>query len=112
MITLSTHALKHKKNSGMGGLFYVQDEVHPLEEIIKQPLPPCPREPCIVAHWLAVEGVQPAIPQNPSKEEAEKILGVASESQDKEKRKRKRLGEVEDVEVKVFIFFFFCFFFD
>ena len=28
----------------------------------------------MVAHWLAVEGSQPAIPQNPSVEEGEKIL--------------------------------------
>ena len=46
-------------------LYYVEDKELEFNEILTSPLPKCPRETMISAHWLAVEGVQPAIPQNP-----------------------------------------------
>lgn len=33
-------------------------------QIIDAPLPKAPLETSVVAHWLAIEGVQPAIPEN------------------------------------------------
>ncbi|KAF2280004.1 TAF-domain-containing protein [Westerdykella ornata] len=47
-------------------LYYVEDEEVDFEKLINQPLPKVPREITFTAHWLAVEGVQPSIPQNPS----------------------------------------------
>ncbi|KAI9829661.1 MAG: hypothetical protein M1819_006032 [Sarea resinae] len=47
-------------------LFYVEDEEVDFEKLINAPLPKVPREISITAHWLAVEGVQPSIPQNPT----------------------------------------------
>lgn len=47
-------------------LFYVEDEEVDFEKLINAPLPKVPREISFTAHWLAVEGVQPSIPQNPS----------------------------------------------
>ena len=47
-------------------LFYVEDEEVDFEKMINAPLPKVPREMSFTAHWLAVEGVQPSIPQNPS----------------------------------------------
>lgn len=46
-------------------LFYVDDKEYDFKEILNAPLPKCPRDVTFTAHWLAVEGVQPAIPQNP-----------------------------------------------
>ncbi|KAK1018796.1 histone H4-like TAF Taf6, SAGA complex subunit, partial [Friedmanniomyces endolithicus] len=46
-------------------LFYVEDEEVEFEKLINAPLPKVPREMSYTAHWLAVEGVQPSIPQNP-----------------------------------------------
>jgi len=46
-------------------LFYADDEVLPLSEVVNDSLPPYPSEIFVTQHWLAVEGVQPAIPQNP-----------------------------------------------
>ncbi|KAK0309802.1 histone H4-like TAF Taf6, SAGA complex subunit [Friedmanniomyces endolithicus] len=46
-------------------LFYVEDEEVDFEKLINAPLPKVPREMSYTAHWLAVEGVQPSIPQNP-----------------------------------------------
>ncbi|GJN21304.1 hypothetical protein PR202_gb08769 [Eleusine coracana subsp. coracana] len=34
-------------------------------EIIEAPLPKAPLDTAVVAHWLAIEGIQPAIPENP-----------------------------------------------
>lgn len=47
-------------------LFYVEDEEVDFEKLINAPLPKVPREMSYTAHWLAVEGVQPSIPQNPT----------------------------------------------
>ena len=47
-------------------LFYVEDEEVDFEKLINAPLPKVPREITFSAHWLAVEGVQPSIPQNPT----------------------------------------------
>ena len=33
-------------------------------QIVDAPLPKAPLDTSVVAHWLAVEGVQPAIPEN------------------------------------------------
>ncbi|KAK5683097.1 histone H4-like TAF Taf6, SAGA complex subunit [Elasticomyces elasticus] len=46
-------------------LYYVEDEEVDFEKLINAPLPKVPREMSFTAHWLAVEGVQPSIPQNP-----------------------------------------------
>jgi transcription initiation factor TFIID subunit 6 len=34
-------------------------------QIIQAPLPKAPLDTAVVTHWLAIEGVQPAIPENP-----------------------------------------------
>ncbi|KAI4126112.1 MAG: hypothetical protein LQ338_003917 [Usnochroma carphineum] len=47
-------------------LFYVEDDEVDFEKLINAALPKVPREMSLTAHWLAVEGVQPSIPQNPT----------------------------------------------
>lgn len=47
-------------------LFYLEDEELDFEKLINAPLPKVPREMSFTAHWLALEGVQPTIAQNPS----------------------------------------------
>lgn len=51
-------------------LFYVEDEEVDFEKLINAPLPKIPRDTSFTAHWLAVEGVQPSIPQNPTTAES------------------------------------------
>lgn len=47
-------------------LYYIDDQEIELEKLINQELPKVPRQTTFTAHWLAIEGVQPIIPQNPS----------------------------------------------
>lgn len=63
----STRPLKFGEASiGPGQpLYYLDDEEVDFEKLINAPLPKVPREITFTAHWLAVEGVQPTIPQNP-----------------------------------------------
>ncbi|KAK5578899.1 hypothetical protein RB653_008574 [Dictyostelium firmibasis] len=52
-------------------IYYLNDREMTFQEIASQPLPKVPRDPSLSAHWLALEGVQPLIPQNPSPYEIE-----------------------------------------
>lgn len=47
-------------------LYFVDDAEIDLEELVNKALPPVPLEVTFTAHWLAVEGVQPRIVQNPT----------------------------------------------
>ncbi|RPB18990.1 transcription initiation factor TFIID subunit D5 [Terfezia boudieri ATCC MYA-4762] len=51
-------------------MFYVEDDEVDFEKLVNAPLPKVPREVSMTAHWLAIEGVQPAIPQNPTPTES------------------------------------------
>jgi histone H3/H4 len=54
-----------RRVDGPGHLFFVEDaEVH-LRSLIQTPLPAVPLDYAVSAHWLAIDGVQPAVPQNP-----------------------------------------------
>lgn len=46
-------------------IYYVPDEEIDLEEFLNQPLPKIPANPKITSHWLAIEGIQPQVAQNP-----------------------------------------------
>ncbi len=46
--------------------YYLADREVDLAKILSAPLPKPAPEVTFQAHWLAVNGVQPAIPQNPA----------------------------------------------
>ncbi|KAI5135443.1 transcription initiation factor TFIID subunit 6 [Nematocida ausubeli] len=60
----TSNSLMFKSIPG-SNLYYVPDEELDLESILTSPLPKIPQKPVISKHWLAIEGVQPQIPQNP-----------------------------------------------
>lgn len=68
----STRPLRYGEASlGPGQpLFYLEDEEVDFEKLINAPLPKVPRDMNFTAHWLAIEGVQPSIPQNPTSAES------------------------------------------
>jgi len=56
------------KRAGTESIFFTEDKELSLEDIVTQTkLPALPLQPTYTVHWLAVEGVQPDIPQNPPK---------------------------------------------
>ncbi|KAI8909251.1 hypothetical protein BC831DRAFT_228099 [Entophlyctis helioformis] len=47
-------------------LYYLDDQEYDLEDLMNRPLPPVPLDVTYSAHWLAIDGVQPRIVQNPT----------------------------------------------
>lgn len=43
----------------------MEDQEIDIKECLQTPLPKVPIGPTISAHWLAIDGIQPRIPQNP-----------------------------------------------
>ena len=59
---------QYKRVPGTSDLYYLEDREVDLSDVINKGLPKCPLETSLTTHWLAIEGVQPAIPQNPPPE--------------------------------------------
>ncbi|KAI8070980.1 transcription initiation factor TFIID subunit 6 [Gongronella butleri] len=55
-------------------VYYTEDEELDFDTILNKPLPKIPLDVSFTAHWLAIEGVQPAIPQNPTPSDAKTDL--------------------------------------
>ncbi|XWS11279.1 hypothetical protein CRYUN_Cryun38cG0070500 [Craigia yunnanensis] len=56
--------LRFKRAAGHTDLFYIDDKDVEFKEVIEAPLPKAPLDISVTSHWLAIEGVQPAIPEN------------------------------------------------
>ncbi|MED6124548.1 hypothetical protein PIB30_059950 [Stylosanthes scabra] len=60
----SNDPLRFKRAAGHKDLFYIDDKDVEFKDLIEAPLPKAPLDTSITSHWLAIEGVQPAIPEN------------------------------------------------
>eukprot|EP01114_Cavostelium_apophysatum_P004097 TRINITY_DN14252_c0_g1_i1.p1 TRINITY_DN14252_c0_g1~~TRINITY_DN14252_c0_g1_i1.p1 ORF type:complete len:419 (+),score=46.85 TRINITY_DN14252_c0_g1_i1:78-1334(+) len=67
----SKEPLTFQRVPGSKDLFYIEDREVEFSDIINSALPKCPRDSSLASHWLAIEGVQPQIPQNPPPVQAE-----------------------------------------
>lgn len=56
--------LRFRRALGHKDLFYIDDKDVDFKDVIEAPLPKAPLDTSIACHWLAIEGVQPAIPEN------------------------------------------------
>ena len=68
MYGFSTPSAVQFKPISVGPLstFYLDDDELDIDDIVNAPMPKIPAPVNFTAHWLALEGVQPAIPQNPA----------------------------------------------
>ena len=57
--------VQQKTDANGSSVFVLEDKEMDFDEILKAPLPKAPLEVTFRAHWLAIEGVQPLIPENP-----------------------------------------------
>ncbi|KAG2209338.1 hypothetical protein INT46_000551 [Mucor plumbeus] len=55
-------------------IYFDDDEEVDFDSVLNKPLPKIPLDVTFTAHWLAIEGVQPAIPQNPTPSDAKAEL--------------------------------------
>ncbi|XP_065862477.1 transcription initiation factor TFIID subunit 6-like isoform X2 [Euphorbia lathyris] len=56
--------MRFKRAAGHKDLYYIDDKDVEFKDVIEAPLPKAPLDTSIAVHWLAIEGVQPAIPEN------------------------------------------------
>lgn len=72
------YPFKHT-TGGSKEYFYPDEKELELTDLISGSLPPLPLDATLRAHWLAVDGVQPAIPENPApstlEDQKKKALG-------------------------------------
>ncbi|KAL4026770.1 hypothetical protein IC575_015211 [Cucumis melo] len=57
-------SLRFKRAVGHKDLFYIDDKDVELNNVIESPLAKAAVDTSVAAHWLAVEGVQPAVPES------------------------------------------------
>ncbi|KAG8365119.1 hypothetical protein BUALT_Bualt18G0071200 [Buddleja alternifolia] len=89
--------LRFKRAAGHKDLFYIEEKDVDFKEVIEAPLPKAPLDTAVVAHWLAIEGVQPAIPENPPPE----ALQALSMPSDNRKSEYKEDGLPVDIKLPV-----------
>ncbi|KAK4332827.1 Transcription initiation factor TFIID subunit 6 [Rhodotorula toruloides] len=66
----SSSQMPFKKTvTATGTVYHVEDEEVDLSKVIKTEIPSVPRDISFTAHWLAIEGVQPLIKENPTPQE-------------------------------------------
>lgn len=71
---------RFKRAVGHKDLFYIDDKDVEFKDVIEAPLPKAPLDTSVTSHWLAIEGVQPAIPENAPVE----VLAVPSDGKKSE----------------------------
>ncbi|KAI3456866.1 hypothetical protein Pfo_013529 [Paulownia fortunei] len=89
--------LRFKRAAGHKDLFYIEEKDVEFKEVIEAPLPKAPLDTAVVAHWLAIEGVQPAIPENPPPE----ALQMLSLPSDNRKTEVKEDGVPVDIKLPI-----------
>ncbi|XP_047980358.1 transcription initiation factor TFIID subunit 6 [Salvia hispanica] len=89
--------LRFKRAAGHKDLFYIEEKDVEFKEVIEAPLPKAPLDTTVVAHWLAIEGVQPAIPENPPPE----ALQMLSLPADNRKTEVKEDGASVDIKLPI-----------
>lgn len=55
-------------------LHFLEDKELDLNDLVNSQLPKIPAAPSIRAHWLAIDGVQPAIPENPPPQSKDQLI--------------------------------------
>ncbi|PWA87011.1 TBP-ASSOCIATED FACTOR 6B [Artemisia annua] len=58
------NSLRVKTTGRHKDLFFIEDKDMEFGEVIEAPLPKEPLDIVVVCHWLAIEEVKPAIPEN------------------------------------------------
>jgi len=61
----SSDPLAFRQAQGTDDLFFVEDTTIRVDHLLREPLAAPPPDPTFSVHWLAIEGVQPVIPENP-----------------------------------------------
>jgi transcription initiation factor TFIID subunit 6 len=67
---------KYVRSSQFNNIYFTADDVVDFNQLLQEPELPIPLDVTFSTHWLAIEGVQPAIPLNPSLRKKEKAAAL------------------------------------
>jgi len=71
----SNEHIPFRFSSGGGReLHFLEDKELDLNELINNALPKIPLTPSVRAHWLAIDGIQPSIPENPPPQSKDQLV--------------------------------------
>lgn len=62
-------AARYRQSEDQAALYFPEDDELEVAEVLNAPLGQIPMHPVLNLHWLAVDGVQPMIPENESAED-------------------------------------------
>ncbi|XP_020869430.1 transcription initiation factor TFIID subunit 6b isoform X2 [Arabidopsis lyrata subsp. lyrata] len=62
--TSGSKSMRFKRAPENRDLYFLDDKDVELKNVIEAPLPNAPPDASIFSHWLAIDGIQPSIPQN------------------------------------------------
>lgn len=75
----ATEHIPFRFASGGGrDLHFTEDRELDLAELVAAAVPKIPVSPAIRAHWLAIDGVQPSIPENPPPQSKDQLVADRS----------------------------------
>ena len=75
------HFFFHTILGGGRELHFTEEKELDLNELVNTPsgaLPKIPLSPSLRAHWLAIDGVQPSIPENPPASDKHQLLNEST----------------------------------
>ncbi|CCI40729.1 unnamed protein product [Albugo candida] len=83
-------------------LYFYNEQEWNVQELLEAVFPPIPIEPCVRLHWLAIDGVQPQIPENECSHSNKDSDSTSMQHEDQQTDRKPLVKHVLTEEMQVF----------